>query len=32
MNTSYEDVEEEATPTPVDFDAEEMVELAVHFH
>ena len=32
MNTSYEEVEEEATPTPFDFAAGEKVELAVHFH
>lgn len=32
MHTSFENFEEEATPTPVDFDAGEMVELAVHFH
>ena len=31
-NKPYEKVEEEATPTPVDFDAGEKVELAVHFH
>ena len=32
MNSSYEDVEEEATPTPVDFGAGEKMEFAVHFH
>lgn len=31
MSTSYEDVENEATQTPVDFDAGEKLEFAVHF-
>jgi hypothetical protein len=32
MNTSYKDVEEEATPTPTDFGACETMEITVHFH
>jgi hypothetical protein len=32
MNTSYEDMEEEATPSPVNVGAGEKMELFVHFH
>ena len=31
-NTSFEDVEDEAAPKPVNFEAGESVHLAVHFH
>ena len=31
-NTSFKDVKDEATPKPVDFEARESVQLAVHFH
>jgi len=32
MNTTYEGVKEEATPTPVDFVAGEKMEFAAHFN
>jgi hypothetical protein len=32
MNTSYKATEDEATPSPVNFDAGEKMELLVHFH
>ena len=32
MNSSYEDVEEEAIPTPVDFGGGEKIESVVHFY